>query len=258
MSIPIKTCILELKDIQIDDNVYLSDLYCVYLRDISAVVVSDLHLGFEEEMNLHGLFLPKLQISHVEGVMDRILERYNPESVIVNGDFKHEFSRNLPQEWDDIVHFVNRYADSTKLRFVRGNHDNYLITILKKKGIELVDSIETENYYIYHGDRDAGLRKLTILGHEHPSLVLRDRIGGIFKIPAFVYNKDSKILITPAMSFFSSGTDVTQSLLSEEHFTPVLKHSDSRKFRVYGITEEFGIVDFGYVGDLHDSRQDFR
>ena len=31
---------------------------------------------------------------------------------------------------------------------------------------------------------------------------------------------------------------------------PVLRHSDSRKFRVYGITEEFGIVDFGYVGDL--------
>ncbi|MCL5882079.1 MAG: phosphoesterase, partial [Candidatus Thermoplasmatota archaeon] len=92
-----------MKDIQIDENVYLSDLYCVYLRDISAVVVSDLHLGFEEEMNLHGLFLPKLQISHVEGVMDRILERYNPESVIINGDFKHEFSRNLPQEWDDIV-----------------------------------------------------------------------------------------------------------------------------------------------------------
>ena len=152
MSIPIKTCILELKDIQIDDNVYLSDLYCVYLRDISAVVVSDLHLGFEEEMNLHGLFLPKLQLSHVEGVMDRILERYNPESVIVNGDFKHEFSRNLPQEWDDIVHFVNRYADSTKLRFVRGNHDNYLITILKKKGIELVDNIETENFTGNPGD----------------------------------------------------------------------------------------------------------
>ena len=134
----------------------------------------------------------------------------------------------------------------------------YQIDLLKKKGIELVDNIETENYYIYHGDRDAGLRKLTILGHEHPSLVLRDRIGGIFKIPAFVYNKVSRILITPAMSFFSSGTDVTQSLLSEEHFTPVLRHSDSRKFRVYGITEEFGIVDFGYVGDLHDSRQDFR
>ena len=77
----------------------------------------------------------------------------------------------------------------------------------------------------------------------------------MFKIPAFVFNEESKILITPAMSFFSSGTDVAQSLLSEEHFTPVLRHTDSSKFRVYGVTEEFGLVDFGYLKDIQANRQ---
>lgn len=243
-----------MKEIQVSDDVYISDLHCIYLRDISAAVISDLHLGFEEEMNLHGLFLPKLQLNHVESMVDRIIERYNPESIIINGDFKHEFSKNLPQEWDDIIHFINRYSEQTRLQFVRGNHDNYLIAILKKKNIELLDAFETERYYIYHGDKDAGLRKITILGHEHPSLVLRDRVGGVFKVPAFVHNREANVLITPAMSFFSSGTDVAESLLSDEHFTPVLKHTDSSRFRVYGITEEFGLVDFGYLGDLHNSR----
>ena len=98
-------------EIQVEKDVFISDLYCSYLRDLNAVVISDLHLGFEEEMNLHGLFLPKLQRSHVEGLLDRILERYDPETVFINGDFKHEFSRNLPQEWDDILHFIDRYRE---------------------------------------------------------------------------------------------------------------------------------------------------
>ncbi len=237
------------------DDVFISDLHCIYLRDISAAVVSDLHLGFEEEMNLHGLFLPKLQRDHVEGMVDQIIERYNPDTLIINGDFKHEFSKNLPQEWDDIMHFISRYEKQLKLHFVRGNHDNYLITILKRKGIEISETFETDKYFIYHGDRDRGLQKLTILGHEHPSLVLRDRVGGMFKIPSFVFSEESKVLITPAMSFFSSGTDVAQSLLSEEHFTPVLKHTNSKTFRVFGITEEFGLVDFGFLGDLQLSKQ---
>jgi len=238
-----------LKDIQIIRDVFISDLYCVYLQDISAVVISDLHLGFEEEMNLHGLFLPKLQRNHVEKMVDQIIDRYSPSKIIINGDFKQEFSRNLPQEWDDVNHFIDRYKKDTELVFIKGNHDNYLMTILKSNGLEIYDYYETDNYYIYHGDRDMSFRKLTILGHEHPSVVLRDEIGSVFKIPAFVYNNEQKILITPAMSFFSSGTDVSESLLNNEHFTPVLKNV-SKKFRAYGITEDFGLLDFGYVTDL--------
>ncbi len=247
-----------MQEIQITKDVFVSDLHCIYLRDENAAVVSDLHLGFEEEMNLHGLFLPRLQRDHVESIVDRIIDRYKIDKLIINGDFKHEFSKNLPQEWEDIKHFIDRYRKNIKLIFVRGNHDNYLMTILKNRGIELHETHETDRYYIYHGDRDRSLKKLTILGHEHPSFVMRDRIGGVYKVPAFIYNSESNVLVTPAMSFFSSGTDVTQSLLSEEHFTPVLKRTNARKFRVFGITEEFGLVDFGYLGDLEIPPKKYR
>lgn len=239
-----------MKEIQLSRNVFISDLYCIYLSDENAAVISDLHLGFEEEMNLRGLFLPKLQRDHVEHIVDQIIERYAPSKLIINGDFKHEFAKNLPQEWDDVIHFVDRYRKQLDLIFVRGNHDNYLLTMLARRGIELLDAYETESYYVYHGDRDRGLKKLTILGHEHPALILRDTVGGTFKIPAFVYNEKDGVLITPAMSFFSSGTDVSQSLLSDEHFTPVLKKTKAKNFRVYGLTDEFGLVDFGDLPDL--------
>lgn len=148
-----------MKEIQILKNVFISDLYCVYLKDISAVVVSDLHLGFEDEMNLHGLFLPKLQREHIERTMDAIIDRYSPNKIIINGDFKQEFSRNLPQEWDDVNHFIERYKDQAKLIFIRGNHDNYLTNILKHNNMEIIDFYEDDNYYIYHGDRDMSTRK---------------------------------------------------------------------------------------------------
>lgn len=240
-------------EIQIEKDVFISDLYCVYLRDIGAVVISDLHLGFEEEMNLHGLFLPKLQRNHVEGLVDRIIERYDPETIIVNGDFKHEFARNLPQEWEDILHFLERYSQQVKFHFVRGNHDNFLLTVLARKKIGMTDFYEDDRYFIYHGDKDLGLRKLTMLGHEHPSIVLRDEVGGVFKIHSFVYNPESRVLLLPSMSFFSSGSDVVASLINDEHFTPVLKKTDYKKFRAYGITEEFGLVDFGSLGEMKKS-----
>ncbi|WP_010916849.1 metallophosphoesterase [Thermoplasma volcanium] len=241
-----------MRDIEILRDVFLSDLYCVYLRDISAVVVSDLHLGYEEEMNLHGLFLPRMQRDHVTHIMDKIVERYDPEKIIINGDFKQEFSKNLPSEWDDIIYFINRY-DDRDLIFVRGNHDNYLATILSKKNKELLDYYEDDRYFIYHGDKDLSTKKITILGHEHPSLVLRDRVGGIYKLPAFAFNFKKNVIITPAMSFFSSGTDLSQSLLSEEHFTPSLKGMKASSFRIFAITDEFGLVDFGYLEDLRSS-----
>ncbi|MCL4438025.1 MAG: metallophosphoesterase [Candidatus Thermoplasmatota archaeon] len=238
----------------VEPDVFITDLNCIYLADINSAVISDLHLGFEEEMNLHGLFLPKLQLSHVRGMVDRILDRYQPENLIINGDFKHEFSRNLQQEWQDIIKFLDHFKEKVKLTFVKGNHDNYLISILKRRGVEMVEKYQTERYFIYHGDRDFGLNALTILGHEHPSLVLRDRVGGLYKVPAFVHNPDSHVLITPAMSYFSSGSDVVESLLNPEHFTPVLKNTEPGRFRVYGVTDEFGLVDFGFTGDLKKER----
>jgi hypothetical protein len=241
---------VELKEIEVEKGIYITDLYCVYLSDISSVVISDLHLGFEEEMNLNGLFLPKLQREHVEGLVQKIIERYEPEHIFINGDFKQEFRRNLPQEWEDVMHFIDRFSLQTDLIFIRGNHDNYLQTILSKRGINGLDLYEDVRYYIYHGDRDLGIKKITILGHEHPSIVLRDRVGGIFKLPAFVYSPEEHILITPAMSFFSSGTDITQSLLSDDHFTPSLKKVKDKKFRAFGITDDFGLVDFGFLLDL--------
>ncbi|MGC8608668.1 MAG: metallophosphoesterase [Thermoplasmata archaeon] len=243
-----------MKDIEIMRDVFISDLYCVFLRDINAIVVSDLHLGYEEEMNLHGVFLPKLQKNHITSLMDKIIDRYSPEKIIINGDFKQEFSRNLSTEWDDITSFIDRYSDRD-LIFIRGNHDNYLKTILNKRNYELFDYYEDDRYYIYHGDRNMSIKKITILGHEHPSVVLRDHVGGIYKLPAFAFNFDENVIITPAMSFFSSGTDISESLLSEEHFTPALKGMKISSFRIYAITDEFGIVDFGYLEDLHNSQR---
>lgn len=242
-----------MKELELEENVYISDLYCIYLSDISAAVISDLHLGFEEEMNLNGLFLPKLQRNHVETMVEKIIERYDPAKIIINGDFKQEFSKNLPQEWEDVIHFIDRFSERTELVFVRGNHDNYLQAILSKRNIVQLDYYEDARYYIYHGDRDLSFRKFTILGHEHPSVVLRDKVGGVYKVPAYVYSEEFHLAITPAMSFFSSGTDVTQSLLSDEHFTPVLKSLKNKNFRIFGITDDFGVVDFGSLQDLQTS-----
>ncbi len=239
-----------MRDIRISDDVFISEFYCAYLPEELTAVISDLHLGFEQEMNLRGLFLPKLQLKHVEGMVDKIIATYDPERIIINGDFKHAFSKNFPQEWSDAKHFIDRYSHRVELVFIRGNHDNYLSAILSTRNIVLRDSIRLGNFYIYHGDKDLGLKGFTILGHEHPSIVLRDSVGGSYKMPVFAYSSKENLLLLPALSFFSSGADLSTSLISEEHFTPVLKNVDQDSFRVFAITEEYGLIDLGSLSDL--------
>jgi len=222
------------------EGITLSRYFMLYLEDYDTAVMADFHLGYEDVMAQKGLFLPKLQYPYVMDLLNNIFEKYGPRRMIINGDLKHEFSRNMPQEWREIEEVVDYIKDRSELVVVRGNHDNFLKTILGRRGIELRDHYKLGHYLFVHGHKDVNIPKDTILiiAHEHPSITIRDEVYATVKYPCFLYSK--KLVVLPAVSLYAAGTDICKN----EYISPILQSSNI-SFNIYAIDENEGVIPLG-------------
>lgn len=229
-----------LPDITVDKN------HALYLGKSRTVVIADLHLGYEGALHEEGVSIPRFQKGIMMDRIERIVEKYQPSKVVINGDFKHEFSKNLSQEWDDVNDVLNMLIDEVDVELVRGNHDNYLLTILAKKGLDLKDRTESQGMKITHGHKEVKWAGTLIIGHEHPSLQLRDEIGASIKRPCFLISE--RVIVLPAFSPLATGTNAA----SMRFISPPLKALDDHT-RVIAIDEKLGLMDFQTLADIRRS-----
>ena len=218
--------------------------YALWLPREKALAISDLHLGYEGALQEAGVSIPRRQKGVMLERLARLLAKYEPERVIVDGDFKHEFSRNLEEEWKDVQDVLDFLSERTVPVLVRGNHDNYLMQILAKKGLDLHRKFELGGFTFIHGHDDPGVSGPLVLGHEHPAVKLRDGLGATYSLPAFVVLPD--LVILPAFSPLALGVDVTE----RPKMSPLLQDRDLRDARVLAIDEATGLMYFGRVRNL--------
>lgn len=233
-------------EIEISDYIYLTRYGAAYLEDINAVVISDIHLGYEDVLAKNGIFLPKVQSGIINDIVDEIIEKYKPDKFIIDGDLKHEFSKNTPQEWSDVFQLLERISKKSHAIVVKGNHDNYIANIASKLNISVFDKYEDGRYLFHHGHKPFKWKDFAIIGNEHPSVGLRDSVGSVLKVPCFMYFKNEKLLVLPAISIFAGGSD----MLKSDVMSPVLKGLNLNQARIYGLWEPYGIIDLGNLGDL--------
>ncbi len=206
----------------------------------NTAVISDLHLGYEEAMRKNGIYFPRFQINEIKLNLKKLFNR-KIKRLIVAGDLKHEFGYNLHQEWKDVEEFVEFVTPKVELIVLRGNHDNYLKSILKNYGIDLLESFSLGEIEVIHGHLDKKVES-AILGHEHPSIKLRIR-GSIYNYPCFLRVKN--FLVLPAFSPLMSGSDI---LTLNAFLSPMLKKIDPEESEVYAICD--GIFYLGKVKQI--------
>jgi hypothetical protein len=238
-------------EVIIEKRLVLSNLRCLFDRDSGTLAFADLHLGYEEAARQDGVYFPMVQKREMMMDLVRVLERYNPKTVVIDGDIKHTFGRNLRQEWDEVRDVLKALQEWTgDVRFVRGNHDNFIAGILPK-GTRLPLELKVGGLRFIHGHKKLAVRKkkrpgeILVLAHEHPSLHLRDKIGAGVRLPCFLWHPEDRILILPAFSSLTKGNDV----LKTGFMSPVLKDYEPGEFMVYAVSE-IGILEFGRLGDL--------
>ncbi len=219
------------------DNLAISGQGCAYLPESETIAISDLHLGFEVYMESEGLFLPRLQMKLEIERIETILREYAPSTIIINGDVKHEFSRNTPQEWIEIKKLFDLLSSKARVIVVRGNHDNYILNIAGRFGIQVTRSTRKGGILFAHGDMLVEEKggECTVIGHEHPALRVVDSVGAYTKFPVFLHLEDRKVLILPAFSPFALGTDVLSGF--DGFMSPYLKDANPGRSTIYAMVE---------------------
>lgn len=229
----------------------------LYLKKLNSLVISDVHIGYEEALNRRGVLIPRFHFEDVVSGLNCTFHLLQPllkksrrqklSSIIVNGDLKHEFGSISEQEWREILKFLDILAQHCdKIILVKGNHDIILGPIARKRNIEVVEDYSSNGFFFCHGhkvpEKDAFKNaKMVIIGNGHPAVSIRDGPRTeLFKCFLKGTFNGKKIVVMPSINPVTVGTDV----LKEKLISPFLE-GDIGSFEVFvaaGIAYYFGKV----------------
>ncbi len=232
---------------RLTEGVYAVDL-CTYLPDIKTIIISDLHLGYEESLGKQGVLVPRFQFKNIIKRLDWITGHIAVEQVVLNGDVKHEFGTISKQEWREVLRLIEYFEKKNiKITVIKGNHDTVLGPIARKKQLKEVKEARHKDILITHGDYvPEKLAPVIIMGHEHPAITLREKAKAE-KFKCFLKGKykKSSLIVQPSFNPLTEGTDVTK----EQVLSPLLTNLPS--FEVYIVNDKtHEVLPFGKIKNL--------
>ncbi len=242
---------LEPTELEIVDN-----LPAVYHQEENAVIISDLHLGLEKSITYDGGYVPQFQLEDIKKDLKRASELTDAEKIVVNGDLKHDFSKTRfseREEIEDFLDFLGIYFDQILL--VKGNHDTFLEHMEFGDKVEFDDSFSLGNVLVTHGHRKVELDEVEedtiVIGHEHPALILEDSVGTREKFDCFLHGrvKGKKLLVLPAFSKISGGTNINETPRSEL-LSPVLRENGVNRLKATAIVRNEASYEFPEIGKI--------
>lgn len=239
-----------MQKIEVSDGIYITSDRCVWYASKDVIILADLHLGLEASLRDEGYSVPRIQKDRILERLSTIMDKYQPITVVVNGDLKHSFGKNSGEEFYDLLDIVDFINEQSELVIVRGNHDNFLKSITEKRGIVFYeDYMILDDITITHGHKRVEDHDILIIGHEHPSLKIRDEMGSLVKIPCFLYNDNEKVIVLSAFSPFSEGRDM---ISARKFISESINHMDIAEFYVFAVTDT-GLMNFQTVKDIREA-----
>ena len=223
-----------------DNLKFLHD--CILIKD--TLVIGDLHIGYDERF---GRSIGQVQLENIieklEGIFENIKELgVRLKRVVLLGDVKHFFSGITDIEWREtlsLLDYIKVKSRGAKIMIVKGNHDNILEPIVKKRNIDLneyfIIEIDSKKYCFLHGDKmfeqclDADW---LLFGHWHPSITLSDDYKHE-RFKCFLKGKWKKknVIIFPSFSDIKYGSNLN-NLKNENDKFSFIKYKDIMKFEV--------------------------
>jgi putative SbcD/Mre11-related phosphoesterase len=232
---------------KIDKSIQILDL-TLYLRKHKTLILADSHIGYEEALNKQGVLIPRTYFNDLLKRIEPILKKTKPETIIINGDVKHEFGKISEQEWRHTLRFIdflNKYCKN--LILIRGNHDKVLGPIAEKRKITIADEVILDDILIMHGNKKIkipGKIKTIIIGHEHPAVVLKQGAREE-RYKCFLKGKYKRktLIVMPSFKLLAEGINI----LSERKISPYLKQ-DLSNFEIWIVEDK--VYYFGKLKNL--------
>lgn len=227
----------------------------IWMPKERVLIISDLHIGYEEALNKEGILVPRQQFKLTKALLERMLSSLptKPEAIMINGDLKHEFGKISEQEWRETLKVLDILTSHAgKVVLVKGNHDTILEPIARKREISIVDFYfpdKKKELCITHGhkiwkDKEFLKAKTIIIGNEHPSISIREGAKSeLYKCFLVGKWRRKNLIVMPSLLPIIEGTDVRK----EKLLSPYL-HRPLKNFEVFIVGDK--VYRFGKLGDL--------
>jgi putative SbcD/Mre11-related phosphoesterase len=238
-------------EIEVFEDAFITADLALHLPEERTVVVADLHIGYESALEAEGIHIPRVQTRAIIDALSRLITKHEPDRLVVLGDLKHEFSRNLGQEMRDVRSLLDSISDRVDVVLVKGNHDNYLENIVSRVQIPVVNQYKAAGLTFVHGHVPCPDRPL-VIGHEHPSIKIVDRVGAYLKMPCHALLREERILVLPAYSPLASGTDLT-GISPSNCLSPILKETNIGGAEIFACSD-IGLLPLGTLTRLEGLR----
>jgi metallophosphoesterase superfamily enzyme len=193
-----------------------------YLADADALVVSDLHIGRDEQSAV------TLPVGEREDLYQRLathLDRFEPATVVFAGDVLHDFrgaSVATSQSLERLAS-VCREAGADP-RLVVGNHDPLLPSVWSG---ETHDAIELQDGTVVchgHAEPDAGGTRY-VVGHDHPVIEFEGT-----RRPCFLWGPEeyrgADLLMLPSFTRLAAGVPIDR-LAADGFQSPLVTDADA-------------------------------
>lgn len=222
------------------------------------LVFSDSHIGYEEY--LYGKYVyPRIQLKEIIQKLERIFkfldkEKIKIKRIVILGDLKHEFGEISDSEWRETLKLLDYLLSKIKSKLknkiilIKGNHDNVLGPIARKREIVMKEFYKVKDVCFLHGDSEIKSFKdvsTLIMGHLHSAISLKDKYK-TEKYKCFLMGswKKKKVYFIPSFIPLSYGYDF-RNLDSDKNFSFInFKNLKEFKVIIYN-SKENSIYDFG-------------
>lgn len=166
----------------------------LYSKKEGAIIVSDIHLGFEETLGRNGVFVPDQSRGFLERLSFLVSEK-KAKRIIILGDVKHSFSNPTFSEEKQVKNFLKECGKIARTEIVPGNHDGGLENIFPIRNVRLLPAfglfLEGEKALLFHGhafpeESLAKRARLFVLSHLHPTVAIVDTLEKFQKAPCYI------------------------------------------------------------------------
>ncbi len=121
--------------------------------DTRTLVVTDLHIGFESNLALNGIFVGKNTTIH-ETIRElcEIIDSEKPDSLVLLGDIKSSIKSISKNEWDEVPLFFKEISEKIDTTLIPGNHDSNILKLVPERVTMISPTgMVLENVLLTHG-----------------------------------------------------------------------------------------------------------
>ena len=202
-----------------------------WLPDAGALIVADVHVGYDLAARRRGGYLPGAERGGAVGArLVAMARELAVRRVVVAGDLRHSTNDVDDLERAELAALAESFPSDVVLEVVLGNHDRGGALV----GRAAASPLRIGDVDVVHVPPRTTPGRWTICGHLHPRITVRDETGASARFPCVLLAEH--LVVLPAFSGWAGGTAAGRLLAS-------LPRDDWRALPIsHGAIADVGIV----------------